>query len=72
MRRGRRTEGGEDVEERDHEGLVHTFISDNEFMLRVLWQGQVWQWSLSTREIDNLKATVEAWERDDAFSPGAG
>ena len=51
------------MEERDHDALVHTFISDEEFLLRVIFAGRCYQWALTPGEIARLTATCDAWRQ---------
>ena len=50
-------------EDRDPDALIHTFLDGHTLMLRVIVQGQVWQWALTLHEITTLEATLAAWKQ---------
>lgn len=45
------------------EALVHTFLDGDTLMLRVISQGQVWQWALSLADITAISAAIAAWQQ---------
>ena len=50
-------------EDRYPDALIHTFLDGPTMMLRVIAQGQVWQWALALHEITTMEATLAAWKQ---------
>ena len=49
--------------ERQPEALLHTFVDGTTLLLRVIWQGQVWQWALTPSESATLAAAIDTWRQ---------
>jgi hypothetical protein len=45
------------------QALLHTFLDGDTMMLRIIQQGQVWQWALSLQDITTITATIAEWQQ---------